>query len=190
MTDQLNRGHHRTTTPVDHLENRVVNALVTRGLLVPRARIVRHRLLTAAAVVAASTVLFLGGMLVGSRGRPATAGTAATPRFVLLLYEDSAFVTPPGREAALVEEYRGWARSTVRGGRITGGTKLKDRAQVVEPSVGGASVEVPAIPRGGEHLAGYFILETKTYESAVEIAKTCPHLRYGGRIVIREVEIG
>jgi hypothetical protein len=40
----------------------------------------------------------------------------------------------------------------------------------------------------GPRLAGYFIIRAADQRSALEIGRSCPHVRYGGRIVVREIE--
>ena len=39
-----------------------------------------------------------------------------------------------------------------------------------------------------EVIGGYFTIEAADYNEAVEICSDCPHLTYGGRIELREVE--
>ena len=39
-----------------------------------------------------------------------------------------------------------------------------------------------------EVVGGYFLIRASSYDVAVEIARTCPHLRYGGRIEVRQVD--
>ena len=38
-----------------------------------------------------------------------------------------------------------------------------------------------------EIVGGYFMVKAADYEEAVTLSKTCPHLRYGGRIELREI---
>jgi hypothetical protein len=37
-------------------------------------------------------------------------------------------------------------------------------------------------------LGGYFIVEAKDWDAAMEIARSCPHLAHGGTIEVREIE--
>jgi hypothetical protein len=55
----------------------------------------------------------------------------------------------------------------------------------IEPdgSAGGAP-----LPPGEARLAGYFLIRAADRRTALEIARSCPHVRYGGRIVVREIE--
>jgi hypothetical protein len=69
---------------------------------------------------------------------------------------------------------------------VEGGEKLREDAGLAVES-DGSSGEVAALP-GASRLAGYFIVRAEDRRAAAEIARTCPHVRYGGRIVIREIE--
>ena len=62
------------------------------------------------------------------------------------------------------------------------GEKLKTSGRVLS----GQSVE--GFPARNEMLSGFFIIEATTYEEAAAIAATCPHLKYGGRIELREID--
>ena len=39
-----------------------------------------------------------------------------------------------------------------------------------------------------EVVGGYFLIEAADYDEAVEISKGCPHLKYGGRIELRQID--
>jgi hypothetical protein len=39
-----------------------------------------------------------------------------------------------------------------------------------------------------EWLGGFFLVEAPNYNAAVEIARQCPHLEYGGTIEVREID--
>jgi len=36
-------------------------------------------------------------------------------------------------------------------------------------------------------LAGYFVIAAPSPERATEVARTCPHLKYGGRVVVMTI---
>ena len=39
-----------------------------------------------------------------------------------------------------------------------------------------------------EIVGGYFLIEAVDYDEAVQICRSCPHLKYGGRIELREID--
>jgi hypothetical protein len=174
----------REATPPPGLEGATVSALAARGLL---RRASRGRGIPAWLAVAASLVLFLGGLTVGRLGETPVAPDDGRPRFALFLYEGPEYDPPaPERMAERVQEYVTWAREQREHGVVEGGEKLRDDADLeIEPD--GSTGEPPLAP-SGSRLAGYFIVQADDRRAAAEIARTCPHVRYGGRIVIREIE--
>jgi hypothetical protein len=79
-----------------------------------------------------------------------------------------------------------WASAERKDGAVEGGEKLKDGDDVaIEPD---GSIGPVAPAPGASRLAGYFVIRAADRRTALEIARTCPHVRYGGRIVLREIE--
>jgi hypothetical protein len=85
-----------------------------------------------------------------------------------------------------VEEYVAWARRGREDGVVEGGEKLREDTDVVIERAGILG-EIPPKP-AQSRLAGYFLVRAADRRAAVEIARTCPHVRYGGSIVVREIE--
>jgi hypothetical protein len=169
----------RAAAPPPGLEQATVALLAARGLLRPPGR--RFRAVLA---LAASVLVFVGGMMVGRFGTTSapTEPEDQRPRFVLFLYEGPEYdQPPPGAMDERVREYSAWAGEERREGTVEGGEKLKDGDDVV---IGAG--EAP----GAEEfrLAGYFLIRAADQGSALAIARSCPHVRYGGSIVLREID--
>ena len=176
----------REAVPPAYLEDATVALLRDRGLLTPMRIRRGRRVARLAAGLAAAALLFVGGLLLGRR-HPAAQPASAGPRFVLLLYEGPEYTQPPaGREMDRVREYGAWARTHAAGGEIEGGEKLKDSGEMVIGVHGEVTASQPA--PGSTRLAGFFLIRAVDKQSALAIAKTCPHVRHGGSIVIREIE--
>jgi hypothetical protein len=166
--------------PPASLEDRVVSALQDRGLLRGSAFLAR-RWRAAAVAAAVGLVLFAAGAVVGARIAPAAHGGPAGERFVLFLYEGSDYQAPaPGSERDRVEEYRRWAKAIRRSGSLVEGEKLKEGEQIL----GGPG----PVTEPGMILGGYFVIAAADAGKARKIASGCPHLRHGGRILIRQVD--
>jgi hypothetical protein len=152
--------------PAETLEDRVVAALRDRGLIGRRrpARAARLALAAAAAVILVAAGYGLGVW----HAQPRPAAAPAGPRFVLLLHDTPSTRSPGVPQQVLVDEYRNWARGVSAEGHAITGEKLKDV--------------------DGHTLGGFFIVEAPTLEAARAIADSCPHVRYGGRIDVREIE--
>jgi hypothetical protein len=156
------------------LEDQTIERLNERGLIVP-LRPVRGRWLLAAAGLA----LFAAGLFVGERRGTGSSGTLALPRYALFLYDskNEAALTSAQLEAR-VEEYRNWVRSVRRGGGEIYGEKLEAEGRLL----GDADRRF-----AGEALGGYFVVSAADLESAVAVARTCPHLKHGGSIEVRPI---
>jgi hypothetical protein len=173
--------------PPPALKHHVTESLRTRGLLA-RDTWRTPTLGSAAAYTAAAIVLFAGGVMVGKRaGNPAP---DLRPRFALLLYEDAGFRpgSHPGSHAALEAEYAAWADSLRGQGKLVMGEELDKEETVVLVGAG----EPARAPQGDVRselgtLGGFFIVRVATREEALTIARQCPHLRYGGRVVLRRL---
>jgi hypothetical protein len=150
-----------------------------RRLSTARSRRPAVPLLAAAAVA----FLMLGGVagfLARGGASPAGGSSPEGSAFLLLVRGDDARQAVPG--AALVAEYAAWADSLAGEGRLLGANKLTD-----EPGrwISGAPA---GDPRTRSDVSGYFVVVAADYAEAVEIARTSPHIRYGGTFEIRQVE--
>lgn len=173
----------REAPPPPRLEHATVAALAARGLL---RQANRPRGIHPVLAVAAALLLFIAGLALGRVG-----GSASPPeggrRFALFLYEGPEYDQPaPGAMEQRVQEYVAWAGEPRENGAVEGGQKLRENAEVVigPDGIGGETAPSP----GETRLAGYFLVRATDRRAAVEIARTCPHVRYGGSIVVREIE--
>lgn len=130
------------------------------------------------AAAAAALVSFAAGLWLGGRRLAVPAEASRMPRFVLLLYDapDEETLTEHQMEGR-VEEYRSWAQRVRAGGREIAGEKLEPEGKLLGPQGGAA----------GWPLGGYFIISAKDLDAAVELARSCPHLKYGGRVEVRAI---
>jgi hypothetical protein len=176
---RLSRGPE----PPAWLEQRVVDSLRSRGLVASRTY--KHfGWALAVAAVTACVFCFGAGMLFRSR----TGALPPTPtgnRYVLFLTHSSSVATSgTAEEIALVQEYSAWAQRQRASGHLIAGEKLND-----------ASLEL-AGPQGLQEtytedtsLGGYFVIAAPNFDDALAIARTCPHLKHGGTIVIRPIDL-
>ena len=163
--------------PVD-LERRTLERLESRGLLRGQPPAPWKRRVPAAA---AGILLFAAGLWLGSRGQP---GDVEGQRFALLLFQSPLeHATPPDVEASRVAEYIAWARSLEEKGRHVTGEKLEDLGRLLTPGTAGAIEGDPT----GVLVNGFFIVTAGNLEEALGVARTCPHLKYGGAIEVRPI---
>jgi hypothetical protein len=155
------------------LEERIVASLKERGLL-RRSRSRNDRRALAAAVLATVVGFAAGGWFERPRKPPG-------PRWVLFLYSPAGRVdASPGGEEGRVHEYSAWAKELRARGVHISGEKLDDEGDGL-----GASGSVPLSTEG--ELGGWFLVEGQDREGALRIARSCPHLRHGGKVVLRRI---
>ena len=177
MSDNPMRDIHATQPPPE-LRARVVATLRRRGAIGPRTAHWRRRVISVGAIAAALLVGFVAGR---SRIEVEPSGNS----FLLLLYEDAGY-RDDRYSAEIVGEYAGWADSLGRAGALVLGEKLGDARIDV---VGAGASGLPAAS-GGSGPTGLFIVRAANTDSAAAIARSSPHIRQGGRIVVRPIEGG
>jgi hypothetical protein len=163
----------REVTPPRDLEAKTVQSL-HRARLLHRRSPLTPWLLAASLVVAA----FSGGLFTGRRSSP----MAPSPTYALLLYGGST----EGDSAAHVSraaEYGAWAGARHADGVVIGGEALGDGGTLIatpDSTLTGAAdaVDVPV---------GFFLVRAASVDAATRLARECPHLKYGGRIVVRAI---
>jgi hypothetical protein len=110
------------------------------------------------------------------------------PRYYLLLREDPRVFAgmSPSDFQAIVERYSKWRKKNSRS--VKGGEKLRDgEGRVLRGRGDAMRVADGPFAEAKEVMGGFFVIEAKTYDAAVRIAKSCPHLEYGS-LEIRAVE--
>lgn len=174
------RAARTDAEPPRDLEDATVAALRHRGLVTrrlargPVASIFRRKSVAAAAFLAIAAALVAAATW-SVMHKPAPVSPATSPRFVLLLY---AGVDPIGGTAdTRRQEYAQWARDLASRGMAISGEELSEQAR----EVGSGARTVSDLPRG------FFIVTAADLAAAERIASTCPHLRYGGRIVVKQI---
>lgn len=172
---------HREAPPPQSLEDATVEALERRGLLAARGNPAR-RLAWTGAAIAASLAMFGAGLALG--GRSPAAPPESGSSYLMLLYEGSSYAQPArGHESDRVHEYARWARAGRRQGEVLRGEKLRDKVEVVGNQDGALTS-----PHAPERLTGFFIIRAADRRAALEIARSCPHVHYGGTVVLREID--
>ena len=115
--------------------------------------------------------------------RPLTFATLTGRKVITDLFADSS----PEEIQQIMQKYIAWRASLQS--RILGGNKLKDgEGHVLRKTNGKPSVMDGPFAEAKEVMAGFFMLEADSYDQAVEIAKTCPHMEYGS-IEVRAIQI-
>lgn len=183
-------GLPREKVPPPFLEERIVEVLKESNLIRPRRTGWWTSLHKVPIACAASLVLFMLGGMTGVWWASAPAPKKDMPEFLLLLRAspEQSQSRSADEELRLVKEYSAWAGTIGQEGLLIGGEKLKEETRSLRAADGLISTSVAQNEPGGEAIAGYFLILAKDYEHALTIARTCPHLKYGGSIEVRQID--
>lgn len=178
----------------------LVSAMLEDGIVAPAPT--RPPRTSRFAMAGALAATLLAGVALGRTSAPSRAATAAAttvvPRagerhFMILLYtapstrprptsppSDSARAAAAARMRAIIAEYRAWADDLAREGRLIRAEKLEDESRLLPAGLPDA--------RGGALLGGFYLIYARDLDDAERIARESPHLKYGGRVVVRGIE--
>lgn len=110
--------------------------------------------------------------------------------FLLLLRRPVGAALPPDRFAAITKDYLGWNERMRAEGRFKAGQKLTfDAGRVMRPNDGRIVVTDGPFAESKELLAGFYVIAARDYDEACKIAESCPHLKYGGNIEVRQIDV-
>ncbi len=183
------KGLRPSEAPPAFLEERVVDRL--RDARMIRASSVGHFRGYPAliAAIALSLVMFFVGAFVGTR-RSVAAAPVPPAGYLLIVRAANAQFEPKNSQEELVrvKEYSAWARDLGQRGLMVGGEKLKDELNVLSPAGDSLKVSENRTALREGDVAGYFLLPLSDYDQALSIARTCPHLKHGGAVELRQIE--
>lgn len=112
-------------------------------------------------------------------------------QFMLLLYDEPQLFEGLGPEEIqrIIEKYKAWSEKLRNQGYYVASHKLTDDAGRTLRRKG-AEVRITDGPYSEtkEVLGGYYMIEAASYDQALERSRDCPHLEYGGTIVVRQVD--
>jgi hypothetical protein len=81
------------------------------------------------------------------------------------------------------KEYGRWANGVSGSGRVLQGERLLETGKLL----GAREPDEMRWDLGVDRAQGFFVLTTADIQHAEEIARSCPHLKYGGSIEIRQI---
>jgi len=115
------------------------------------------------------------------------------PNYILMLHttptKNDLSHFSPEQIQTVIGEYMAWSNKIKADGVYVGGNKLRDEGgKFLSGQNGSFRVTDGPFTEAKEVIGGYFTISASDYDEAVEISKDCPHLKYGGRIEIREIE--
>lgn len=112
------------------------------------------------------------------------------PKFLLFLHENQGQFDNRTHDEMMriIAEYSAWAEKLRKETRFAGGEKLtEDAGKVLRPKSGKVVVTDGPYAESREVVGGYFAIVAADYDEACAIAEGCPHLKYGGRVEVRQI---
>ncbi|HWF17477.1 MAG TPA: YciI family protein [Acidimicrobiales bacterium] len=103
-------------------------------------------------------------------------------RYLLLIAGDESAFLPAGDDVTMDEEYAEWMKTMAERGVLQGGERLRPSADATTVRVRNAEVLATDGPfaETKEQLAGYFLVECKDLDEAIEVAAKIPGAKTGG----------
>ena len=111
--------------------------------------------------------------------------------YLLILHEDESQRSGISHDKmmSMIKEYRDWSTKLRAENRMVTGEKLtNDNGKVLRDRSGKVTVTDGPYAESKEIVGGFFIITAKDYDEACTIARGCPHLKYYGRVEVRQIE--
>lgn len=163
------RDHLPSHAAPPQLHDRIRGTLASRGGAGGRPPVLRW-----AGIAAAAALIFIAGVATGRANQPPPT-PAPIAKYALLLY--GGHETPNEVEGARAVEYGRWAAG-LKGARFVGGEELGSVVGEYGARTAGS---------GDERVEGFFLIDAADDTAAIAVAKDCPHLKYGGRVVLQKM---
>ncbi len=106
------------------------------------------------------------------------------PEFILLLTGGDFSALSPAEMQSAYEKYMGWTMKLREEGSYIAADELEMTGKIIQP---GQTMIVSDGPfaESKEAVGGFYKIKAGGLDEAVEIAKGCPHLIYGGSVEVR-----
>ena len=115
----------------------------------------------------------------------------STPNYMLLLHNGLSRPAPssPDDFAAMMKAYMVWTDKIRTEGRLKAGQKLADDAgKIMRANGGRVTITDGPYAESKEIVGGFYVISAKDYKEACHVAEDSPHLKFGGRIEVREIQ--
>lgn len=167
------------------LEEKIVQQLKARNMIIP-SRTSRLQVWTKIAAAAAVMICVFGtGYFAGKTGLITTqAYSSPVQEYLMVLYSSPDFI--PDKKH--VKEYGDWMQSVNISGVPATGQELSDYGWTIEKKDNAIGIEATPVSGPAGPLSGFFLLRAPSQERAMEIAASCPHLKYRGIVELRPIQ--
>ncbi len=158
---------------------------------IPREGNLGRGLLRVAAAVALVILGAVAGYGMKSIEPPIATRTDGLTRYLLTVYEvrEQTDRIPEEQMRAAGERYRAWERDLTEHGQLLDVALLRNEgAAKIRDIDGQAEITALELPADREAMTYYWLIQAKSYDEAIRIARGCPMLTLGARVELREIE--
>ena len=174
----------REMNPPAELETAVASELRRQGLIGTRRARAWGWPGIAWGVAPSLATLALGLFIGMSWVQEAATPTDDSPLYMLILRGGDAF-QPDSPRINMRREYGSWAMNLLPRGSVLSGAELENLGWALRRSEGEiVTSDVGSEKRRYGDIAGFFLIRAQDSEAAVNMARTSPHLKYGGTVEI------
>ena len=105
---------------------------------------------------------------------------------MLFRNEKSEGAEPPSPEQmqATMQQWQTWIKGIAEQGKYSGTNRLQPEGKTLKP---GNIITDGPYAEAKEMIGGYLLVKADSLDEAVELAKGCPGLQYGGNVEVRSV---
>lgn len=93
----------------------------------------------------------------------------------------------PKEMQEIMQRYMSYVKELRDKGHFKSGDELQSNGRLVSKR-SGSFVDGPFV-EGKEAIGGYFLIEAKDYDEAVNLAKQCPAVDHGGAVEVRAISL-
>lgn len=109
------------------------------------------------------------------------------PKFLLLLKGGDFQKYTPEEMQRILEDYMGFSARLAQAGKLLAGEELQENGRLISLKDGKPVVTDGPFAETKEVIGGFWLIEEPHMESATTTARDCPHIKYGGRVELREI---
>ena len=99
-------------------------------------------------------------------------------KFVLLFHGG---IAPQGEGEKYIQAFRSWMGELIQNGILKGGLPLARSGKIVSQNT------VDSFQFSQDSVSGYTEVEVASLDEALDIAKGCPSIHYGGKVEVRDL---